>query len=395
MNKKRKGIVLLLLAFLLSVILGIPHTEPVLAATPRLNKTSTTLAKGKQLQLKVTGTSQKIKWSTSNKKIATVSAKGVVKGKAQGATKITAKVGKKKLTCKVTVDTPKLEGGIRATVGVGKSVALKLSGTKGKAEWFTSDNNIATVSQSGVVRGIKQGNCRIYVHVSGTSLVCMITVTANTEPNPTINPTIPARPTVTPTPGVSSEFNETTAKNSISYEGHKTSQGVVVIAKNNYKYGVDLNMDCLYYNSSNVLIGKGSDSCYLLEPGREVALFAYNPYDSSYRDIEYSRYAINLTCKEPSPIGNANNIVCTANFGAENVMVTARNSGQYAEFTNIAVVFYKNGNVVGYDSHYADVKNPGSTDYLQFSFPYDSEYNTIIPDNFKVFVNYSYRYSWS
>lgn len=386
---KRKGIVLLLA--LLAAILFLPLGKSTQAATPKLNKTSTTLAKGKRLQLKVSGTSQKPKWTTSNAKIATVNDKGVVKGKSKGTAKITAKVGKKKLTCKVTVDKPKLEGGIYATVGVGKSITLKASGTKGKAEWLTSDNNIATVSQSGVVRGIKAGSCRIYVHVSETSLVCILTVTQNTTPNPTINPTVP----VTPTPGVSDKFNETAAKNSISYEGHRTDRGIVVIVKNNYKYGVKLDMDCLYYNSSNALIGKSSDSCYLLEPGREAALFAHNPYDSNYRDVEYSRYAINFTCKEPTTIGNANNIVCTANFGSGNVMATVRNSGQHAEFTVVSVVFYKNGNVVGYEYHYADVNNPGSTDYLEYSFPYDSEYNTIIPDNFKIFVNYSYRYSWS
>lgn len=392
-KKKRKGIVLLLA--LLAAILFLPHGELAQAATPKLNKTNTTLAKGKRLQLKVSGTSQKIKWSTSNKKIALVSNKGVVKAKSKGTAKITAKVGKKKLTCKVTVDTPKLEGGVRATVEVGKSIALNLTGTKGKTEWFTSDNSIAIVNQNGVVTGLRQGNCRIYVHVSGTSLVCMITVTANTEPNPTINPTIPPRPTVTPTPSPSDEFNETAAKNSLSYEGHKTSQGVVVIVKNNYKYGIKLDMDCLYYNSSNVLIGKSSDNCYLLEPGREAALFAHNPYDSNYRDVEYSRYAINFTCEKPTTIGNANNIVCNANFGSGNVMATVRNSGERAEFTVVSIVFYKNGSVVGYNYRYADVENPGTTDYLEYSFPYDSEYNTIIPDNFKIFVNYSYRYSWS
>ncbi len=197
-KKKRKGIVLLLVLLLAGVVF-LPYGRETQAATPRLNRTNATLAKGKRLQLKVSGTNQRVKWSTSNKKIATVNEKGVVKGRSKGAVRITAKIGKKKLICKVTIDKPKLDG-IRATVGVGKSVALKLSGTKGKTEWFTSDNSIAIVSQSGVVTGIKQGNCRIYVHVSGTSLVCMITVTANTEPNPTINPTIPPRPTVTPTP---------------------------------------------------------------------------------------------------------------------------------------------------------------------------------------------------
>ena len=45
----------------------------------------------------------KVKWSSSKKKIATVSSKGVVTAKKKGTAKVTAKVGKKKLFCNLTV----------------------------------------------------------------------------------------------------------------------------------------------------------------------------------------------------------------------------------------------------------------------------------------------------
>lgn len=45
----------------------------------------------------------KIKYSSANKKIATVSGKGVIKGKKAGKTKITVKSGKKKVSCTVVV----------------------------------------------------------------------------------------------------------------------------------------------------------------------------------------------------------------------------------------------------------------------------------------------------
>lgn len=48
-------------------------------------------------------TESKISWSSANKKIATVSSKGVVTGKKPGDTTITAKVGKKKYKCKIEV----------------------------------------------------------------------------------------------------------------------------------------------------------------------------------------------------------------------------------------------------------------------------------------------------
>ena len=48
-----------------------------------------TLASGKQLKLKVTGT-KVLRWKSSDKRIATVSSAGIVKGKKGGTVRITA-----------------------------------------------------------------------------------------------------------------------------------------------------------------------------------------------------------------------------------------------------------------------------------------------------------------
>ena len=74
------------------------------AASVKLNKKTVYLAKGKTVKLKVKGTKAKVKWSSSNKKIATVSKSGKVKGKKIGKCTITAKVKGKKLKCKVIVE---------------------------------------------------------------------------------------------------------------------------------------------------------------------------------------------------------------------------------------------------------------------------------------------------
>lgn len=70
-------------------------------------KKKVTLKKKQKLILKpelvpVTST-DKVKYASSNSKVATVSAKGVVKAKSKGKTTITVKAGKKTVKCKVTV----------------------------------------------------------------------------------------------------------------------------------------------------------------------------------------------------------------------------------------------------------------------------------------------------
>ncbi|WP_026495567.1 Ig-like domain-containing protein [Butyrivibrio sp. WCD3002] len=92
---------------ILSVImlaLIIAFLTPLTAsASVRLNKTEVSVKQGKTTKLKIKGSKKPVKWSSSNKKIATVDKNGVVKGKTGGKAIIKAKVGKKTYKCNVTV----------------------------------------------------------------------------------------------------------------------------------------------------------------------------------------------------------------------------------------------------------------------------------------------------
>lgn len=74
----------------------------------RLNKTSVSLTmtdkkRSPAVQLKVTGTSKKVAWATSNKKVATVSKNGKVTAKKKGTAVVSAKVNNRTYKCKVIV----------------------------------------------------------------------------------------------------------------------------------------------------------------------------------------------------------------------------------------------------------------------------------------------------
>ena len=84
--------------------------KPISVKSVKLNKKSITVKKGKKLTLKATispsnATNKRVTWKSSNKKIATVSSKGVVKGvkKGKATITVTTKDGKKTASCKVTV----------------------------------------------------------------------------------------------------------------------------------------------------------------------------------------------------------------------------------------------------------------------------------------------------
>lgn len=108
MGLKRKKRLLGILIFSLVIgMMGSAGGEAEAKKKIILNKKKAVIYVGGQLRLKVKGTKKKVKWSSKEKKIATVSKKGVVKGKRAGKTKITAKVKGKKLVCRLTVKAKK------------------------------------------------------------------------------------------------------------------------------------------------------------------------------------------------------------------------------------------------------------------------------------------------
>ena len=109
MKRLKKQLFTVLLALVMFLDCGIPAVssmQPVTvsaASSVRLNKTKLTLKKGKKYQLKLKNYKKTVKWSSSNKKVATVTKKGKVTAKKAGKATITAKAGRKKYTCRVTV----------------------------------------------------------------------------------------------------------------------------------------------------------------------------------------------------------------------------------------------------------------------------------------------------
>ena len=121
--------------------------------------------------------SAKVKFTTSNKKIATVSAKGKVTPKKAGTVVITAKVSGKKYKCKVTVKKPCLSA-TKKTVKAGSTYKLVLHGTNVK-KCSSTNKSIATVKKKGknavTVKAVKTGNVKIKVQgTNGKSYVCNV-----------------------------------------------------------------------------------------------------------------------------------------------------------------------------------------------------------------------------
>jgi len=82
-------------------------------AAVKISNKKLTLVRGKSKTLKLKGTKGKITWSSNKKSVATVTKKGKVTARKKGTATITAKVGKKKYTCKVTVTNPPVDNSVK------------------------------------------------------------------------------------------------------------------------------------------------------------------------------------------------------------------------------------------------------------------------------------------
>ena len=151
-------------------------------------KKKVSINKGKTLKLTPVlspQTSQeKISYSSSNKKVATVSSKGIIKGIKAGTTKITVKSGTKKFVVTVTVPktTTKKITGIKSAIKLKKGKTYKLKPKKVpansdyKISYNSSNKKVATVSSKGVITSRKKGSTTITIKSGKISVKCKVTV---------------------------------------------------------------------------------------------------------------------------------------------------------------------------------------------------------------------------
>lgn len=182
-----------------------------------ISSKSFTLNAKKSSSLELIGAVKQPSWSSSNTKVAKVSKYGTVTGVSKGSATITAAVGTRKFTSKVTVLEPITINAKTITLTEGQTYNLKVNGITYRAAWSTSSRSIAAVSINGTVTALKAGKVTITAFVDGEKLTCTATVKkasgiseysfalkAGEKSAPLTPPVVTVTPTVTPaaTPSV-------------------------------------------------------------------------------------------------------------------------------------------------------------------------------------------------
>ena len=117
-------------------------------------------------------------FKSSNKKVATVTTKGVVTFKKAGKVKITFKKGAKKYTVTLTAKKATLTlSKSKVTVKAKKTYTVKAKTVKpaNKVKWSTKNKKVATV-KNGVITGKKKGTTYVYAKANGLTKKVKVTV---------------------------------------------------------------------------------------------------------------------------------------------------------------------------------------------------------------------------
>lgn len=243
-----------------------------------LNNSTLSLTTGQNFTLQAmlspsNATNKEVTWESSDAGVAAVSKDGVVTAKKAGKATIVAKAADesgKYASCVVTVTEEKKEvTGVTLNksslnLGVGGSEVLSATvlpadATNKQVTWLSSTPSVATVSQSGVVTGVKEGTTQISVITAEGSktAICSVTVSgqAQTEPGTQTGGIVdPAtgKTAAATFSGMEIELDYT----STAYNGSDKEPGVAIqdASGNDLTEDVDYTLD--YYN--NLTVGKAT-----------------------------------------------------------------------------------------------------------------------------------------
>lgn len=364
------SLIALMTLFVVPVVMPLNQTVyTVEAAKVKINKTKYTMNKGEKYTLKISGTKKKVKWSTSNKKVATVSSKGKVTAKKKGKTTITAKVGGKKYKCKITVEDPSINKS-KITLEVGNTYKLKVKNTDRSIKWSSSDKSIAKVDSKGKVTAKKAGKATITAKVGNKKLKCKVTV-KNVD---------------------SKKFVKT------SYTKLPDKELLIKYENVGNKKLDYVELDVRFYKDGS-LLGSRMVNTICLGKGKTAYSVVNAPYDSNYKEMDYDSVKIIVSqanIYEYTPYEDlSKNLSITTNKSQDpyySIVGEITNIGdKKIETIELGVIYYKANTIVGYSNIYEYNLDGGASKSIKASRPW-GENDYLEFDSYKVVVNYVCNY---
>ena len=180
---------------------------------------------------------------------------------------------------------------------------------------------------------------------------------------------------------------------SLKYTEHLLENGdLILIVENKGKSDVSATFEVEYYNEENTVVDSNSESLIGLPSGEKTALRVYRT-DRQYKDYKIKIESLNSTAFKA--YNKDVKISSKDDKEEEEIVVTfTNNSEKTLDSARVAVVFYKDGKMIGYgyDAEYDVDANKSVAMYVYY--PYGSGYNTLEFDSYEVYLVEAYAYTF-
>lgn len=178
LNKLYKIIIILVILLIVTVSLYrnsalFFRKKIILPFSLHLNKQEVYLVKGEEFRLVVYRLNKRVSFHSTNFRVAGVNFNGRVFAYQTGKAFIIAKIGGKKLKCRVKVIALNKD---RLNLKVGDTYRLRVKGPVFFVRYKSNNSSVVSVNIFGQVKAKKPGKATIKVNVKGKILKCNVTV---------------------------------------------------------------------------------------------------------------------------------------------------------------------------------------------------------------------------
>ncbi len=254
------------------------------------------------------------------------------------------------------------------TISQGRSKQLKVNNCKKKVKWTSSNKKVATVNKKGWVTAKSPGKAFIYAKAGGKKMKCAVTV----------------------------NFSEKKAKQNIDIAYEQGERNTIAYFYNGNQYAISVQSTMAMYANDDPgrLLDTDYDSNYCIGPGETAILEFDNPKVDGERIIP-KNYKLTYSISQSYHKSYAKKISTTYDITGSGVIVTAQNdSGKKLSTIGLKCLMYdENGALIDVSEKGAYCNDPGSTDYVTFSFPLDATYDPVTPARCVVYVDHAYIYN--
>lgn len=139
----------------------------------RLNHHDIVIEKGEAFRLYPLSLQKKVRYSSSDFKVAEVNNTGRVYGKNCGQAVIRVQTEQGTMKCRVRVVSLNHTS---ITIKKGKTLKLKVTGASGRCRWRSGNKTLVSVSRTGKLKGKKAGTSYVTVVIKGKTLKCKVIV---------------------------------------------------------------------------------------------------------------------------------------------------------------------------------------------------------------------------